>query len=155
MRRLLITTLLVGMALPAGAASFQSLVDKVESELGTRRVRMPGVGALVNSFMFVRRPGGTSSLNFATFEGGLPRFQAVVRQAVGRNWQPMISVHSNRKMEDVMIYVHADGGKFEMLIATNDSDDATLVQLKLDGARVLDWLRDPAGMNGSISGSIQ
>jgi len=73
-RRLMISAVLMLMALPAGAASFNSIVEKVESELGVRRVRLPGVGMLVNSFMFVKRPGGASSMSFATFEGDVPRF---------------------------------------------------------------------------------
>lgn len=142
-------------ALPAGAASFNSIVDKVESEIGVRKVRMPGVGMLVNSFVFVKRPGGTSSLHFATFEGGMPRFQSAVRRAAGKDWKPMVSVHSRRNREDVVIYVRAEGSKFELLIASSDAHDGTLVQLKLDGDRILDWLRDPVKMNVSVSSSIQ
>jgi hypothetical protein len=131
------------------------MVERVESELGIQKVRMPGVGVLVNSFMFVRRPGGASSLNFATFEGGHPRFQAAVQRAAGRDWKPMVSVHSRRNREDVVIYVRAEGARFELVVATSDASDATLVQLKLDGVRILDWLREPVKMNGSVSASIQ
>jgi hypothetical protein len=154
-RRLLLGMVLGLAALPAGAASFHSIVEKVESEIGVRKVHTAGLGVLVNSFVFVRRPGGASSLNFATFEGGHPRFQAAVRRAAGRDWKPMVSVHSKRDNEDVVIYVRAEGNKFELLLATSDAHDATLVQLKLDGERILDWLRDPVKMNVNVSSSIQ
>lgn len=155
MRHLLISAVLLLTALPAGAASFGSIVEKVESNLGIRKVRIPGAGLIVNSFVFVKRPGGASSLNFATFEGDMARFQSSVRQAAGKDWRPMVTVHSRRDNEDVVIYVKASGGKFELLIASSEAGEATLVQLKLDGARILDWMRDPVRMNGSVSTSIQ
>ena len=155
MRRFLLSAVLILTALPAGAASFHSIVEKVESDLGVRKVRMPGVGMLVNSFVFVKRPGGVSSLSLATFEGAMPRFQAAVSRAVGLDWKPMISVHSKRGKEDVVIYVRADRGKFELLIASSEAGEATLVQLKLEGAKILEWLRDPVQMNGAMSTSIQ
>jgi hypothetical protein len=154
-RRLLLSAVVILTALPAGAASFNSIVEKVESDLGVRRVRMPGVGLLVNSFVFIKRPNGTSSLSFATFEGEMQRFQAAVSRAAGRDWKPMISVHSRRDREDVVIYLRADSNKFELLIATSESGEATLVQLKLDGAKILDWLRDPVSMHGSVTANIQ
>ncbi|HEY3444650.1 MAG TPA: hypothetical protein VGK29_28120 [Paludibaculum sp.] len=155
MRRLILSLVLVLAALPAGAASFQSIVERVESDLGVRKVRMPGVGMLVNSFVFVKRPGGASSLNLATFEGEMTRFQAAVQRAAGREWKPMVNVHSRRDKEDVVIYVHAVNDKFELLIASSEAGEATLVQLKLEGKKILDWLRDPVQMNGTVSSSIQ
>lgn len=155
MRRLILSVILALTALPAGASSFQSIVEKVESDLGVRKVRMPGVGLLVNSFVFVKRPGGASSLNLATFEGEMSRFQSAVQRAAGRQWKPMVTVRSKRDKEDVVIYVHADNNKFELLIASSESGEATLVQLKLEGKRILDWLRDPVQMNGTVSTSIQ
>lgn len=155
MRSFVITAVLALTALPAGAASFNSIVEKVESELGMRKIRMAGMSVLVNSFVFVRRPGGASSMNFATFEGEMGRFQTAVRQAAGSAWKPMISVHSKRDKEDVVIYVRADGGRLELLIATSEAREATLVRMKLDGIRILDWLRDPVGMNGAVSHGIQ
>lgn len=155
MKRLLITAVVLLSALPAGAASFGSIVEKVESDLGIRKVRIPGAGLLVNSFVFIKRPGGASSLNFATFEGDMARFQSSVRRAAGGGWLPMVTVHSRKDNEDVVIYVKASGGKFELLIATSEPGEATLVQLKLNGERILDWMRDPVKMNGSVSTSIQ
>ncbi len=143
MRRLLIIAVLVLTALPAGAASFDSIVDRVESELGVRKVRLRGVGLLVNSFVFLRRPGGASSMHFAIFEEATPRFQAAVRQAAGKVWTPMVTVHSKRDAGDVVIYLRISGSRFELLIATSEGREATLVHLKLDGNRMLDWLRDP------------
>lgn len=155
MQRLILSVVLALTALPAGAASFQSIVEKVESDLGVRKVRMPGVGLLINSVVFVKRPGGASSLNLATFEGEMTRFQAAVQRAAGREWKPMVRVHSRRDQEDVVIYVHADSNKFELLIASSESGEATLVQLKLEGKKLLDWLRDPVHMNAEVSGSVQ
>lgn len=155
MRRLLLSAVLMLMALPAGASSFNSIVEKVESDMGVRRERMPGVGLLVNTILFVKRPNGTGALNFATFEGEMPKFQAAVSRAVGRDWKPMISVHSRRNNEDVVMYLRADSNKFELLIATSERGEATLVQLKLDGAKLLDWLRDPVSMHGSVTADIQ
>lgn len=155
MRGALFAMLALATALPAGAASFHSIVDNVEAQLGVRRVRTTGMGAVVNSFLFVRRPGGASSMNFATFEGGMPGFQAAVRSAAGRDWRPMITVHSKRQAEDVAIYVRTAGTKFELLIATSERGEATLVQMRLEGSRILEWLREPGRAIGAASAGMQ
>ena len=146
--RFVIATLLAWPVLSgatACAASFQDVVSHVESRLGARRMRMPGLGMLVNSFTFVRRPGGASSMKMAIFEDqhlDPARFQAAVRDAVGSDWKPMLQVSSRRSREGVVAYVRTSGNSFEMLIATSDSDDSTLVQLKLDGRHFSSWLSD-------------
>jgi hypothetical protein len=133
------------LAWPAMAGSFQDVVSNVETRMGARRMRMPGLGMLVNSFTFVRRPGGATSMKLAVFEDqhfAPARFQSAVQEAAGRDWKPMIQVNSKGARESMTAYVRTSGNSFEMLIATCDSDDATLVQLKLDGHRLSNWLRD-------------
>jgi hypothetical protein len=67
----------------------------------------------------------------------------------------MVSVHSRKDGEDVVIYVRADRAKFELLIASSEAGEATLMQLKLEGKKILDWLRDPVSMKGEVSSDIQ
>lgn len=146
--RLLLAALLAWPVLSGPAAlagSFQDVVSSVEARLGARRMRMPGLGLLVNSFTFVRKPGGASSIHIATFEDQQfqpARFQAVVQEAAGRDWKPLIQVSSKGSGESMAAFVRTSGKSFEMLIATCESSEATLVQLKLDGRRLSSWLRD-------------
>jgi hypothetical protein len=146
--RLLLAALLAFPALSgftARAGSFQDVVSHVENRMGARRMHMPGLGFLINSVTFVRRPAGASSLKLAVFEDQHfepARFQAAVREAVGQDWKPLLQVTSRKAREGVVAYVRVSGNSFEMLIATSDSDDSTLVQLKLDGRHLSSWLRD-------------
>lgn len=162
MVRRVITAAVLAVLATAGiamAASFEDVARNVESRLGMSRTRMPGVGFLVNSFVAVSRPGGARSMKLAAFDGEHGRFQpeafqAAVKESVG-GWSPVVQVVSERNREEVAMYVRPAGSKWELLIATSEADEATLVYLKIPGRDLLGWLRDKTALREGLGTGVQ
>jgi hypothetical protein len=162
MVRRVITTAVLAVLATAGiaaAADFEDVVRNVESRLGMSRMRMPGVGFLVNSFVAVSRPGGARAMKLATFERGSGRFQpetfqAAVKESAG-GWSPVVQVVSPRSREEVSMYVRPAGRSWELLIATSETGEGTLVYLKIPGRDLLGWLRDKTALREGLSIGVQ
>jgi hypothetical protein len=143
----------------AMAASFEDVARNVESRLGMSRTRMPGMGFLVNSFVAVSRPGGARAMKLAAFERENGRFQpetfqAAVKESAG-GWSPVVQVVSARNREEVAMYVRPAGSKWELLIATSESGEGTLVYLKIPGRDLLGWLRDKTELREGLAIGVQ
>ncbi len=117
-------------------------------------MRMPGMGFLVNTVMFVKKPAGASSMKMAIFdeESGLrgvgsEEFQQAVRKELGSDWKPLLQVRSRRDGEAVTAYVRISNSTCEMLIATSEREEGTIIQMKLDGRKMMAWISDNTGMS--------
>jgi hypothetical protein len=146
----IVAGLLLAPGVARAADVFNEVVRRVESRTGARRMRTPGVGLLVNGFMFFSRPTGASSMQLAVWDASETGerfqpdvFQAAVRESVRRDWTPVLRVTSARGREEVAMFARAKGGRFEVLLATSEPDEGTLIQMTLDGRKILDWLRNP------------
>jgi hypothetical protein len=147
------------MAGTASAANLEDVARNVESRLGMSRTRMPGVGFLVNSFVAVSRPAGASAMKLATFERKNGRFrpevfQSAVKEA-SEGWSPVVQVISNREREVVAMYVRPAGNKWELLIATSEPSEGTLVYLKIPGRDLLAWLKDKTALREGLGTGVQ
>jgi len=149
----------LAMAGTASAASFEDVARNVERRLGMSRTRMPGVGFLMNSFVAVSRPGGASSVKLATFERENGRYRADVFQAAVKEscegWMPVVQVWSKWDGEEVSLYVRPAGKKWELLIATSEPAEGTLVYLKIPGRNLLEWLKDKAVLRKGLETGVQ
>lgn len=147
------------MAGTASAANFEDVVRNVERRLGMNRTRMPGVGFLMNSFVAVSRPAGASAMKLATFERENGRFRPVVFQAAvkesSEGWSPVVQMSSFREREEVAMYVRPAGSKWELLIATSDPAEGTLVYLKIPGRNLLAWLKDKTALRAGLGTGVQ
>ncbi|MBE0657284.1 MAG: hypothetical protein IH602_06310 [Bryobacteraceae bacterium] len=149
----------LAMAGTASAANFEDVARNVEQRLGMSRTRMPGVGFLVNSFVKVSRPAGASAMKLAIFERENGRyrpevFQAAVKEA-SDGWSAVVQVSSPRDREEVAMYVRPAGNKWELLIATSDPAEGTLVYLKIPGRDLLAWLSDKTALREGLGTGVQ
>jgi len=162
MGRRAITTAVLAVLATAGiamAAGFEDVARNVESRMGMKRTRMPGVGFLMNSFVAVSRPGRASGMKLATFDGEHGRFrpevfQAAVKESAG-GWSPVVQVMSARNREEVSMYVRPAGSKWELLIATSEVGEGTLVYLKIPGRDLLGWFSDKAALRAGLGTGVQ
>lgn len=147
------------MAGTASAATFEEVARSVESRLGMKRTRMPGVGFLMNSFVAVSRPGGASSMKLATFERANGQYRAEVFQAAvkesAEGWTAVVQVWSRWDREEVSLYVRPAGKRWELLIATSEPAEGTLVYLKIPGRNLLEWFKDKAALREGLSTGVQ
>lgn len=133
----------------ARAESFDNFVGRVESRLGIHRQRIPGMGFLVNAVVSVKKPAGAGSLKVAIFDedSGMSgvrseAFQAAVKRELGSDWKPFVEVRSKRNGEAVTAFVRLSNSSCEMVVATSEHEEGTIVQMRLDGKKLIEWLAD-------------
>jgi hypothetical protein len=145
-----VCTLTCSAALNAADKQFKEVVRTISAELNTRPVHIPLMG-LVNVAAFVIRPAGTKHMDLAVFENVNEdhdgrEIARRIRKAVGDDWKPYVQTWSNRGGHDeiAMVYMRPEGkNDIKLLVATVGSNDATVVQLKLNPDALARWLKTP------------
>ena len=126
-------------------------ITKLSSEFNTRPVRIPLFG-LVNAAMFFARPAGARHIDLAVFEDLDParsnpdRFEGMMKNVATGSWSPFVKVVSRRKghEESTVLYFRQQGSDCNLLIATREPREATVIQLRLDSSAVDRWFREPS-----------
>jgi hypothetical protein len=142
-------------AAPAGDPDFDALVKGIETHYGVKRTNIPMFG-LVKLIVKVARPEGVKQIDLALFEDvrinpqNAGAVDAMVRSAVSDRWRSMVRVRS-RDGESSYIYYRPDGRDYQLLVASFDGDEASVVQLSAPLERMAEWVRDPAGLNGHLN----
>lgn len=147
--------LVLSSPLPAADPDFNAIVEGIESHYGVKRLHIPLLG-VVNFFVKVTRPQGVKQLNLAVFEDlNYPpadgsQFDALVRNAVGGRWEPLVVARSRRDNEWTYIYSSATKHDWKLLVATFEPSEATVVQLKVNPAKLARMLAEPEHMGRSL-----
>lgn len=152
-KRLLLIALLVA-ALPM-RADFSSVVKEIASHPGLHRVTIPFLG-LARFCVWIVHPEGVHDFQLATFEGdgssvdGRTIGELLLRNA-GPGFHPLVRVQSRR--EWTYIYARPAGDLFELMIATHDSQDTTVVRAVVDPMRLQQAMKD--SRHGRVVASLQ
>ena len=135
--------------LNAADKQFKDVVHAISGALNTRPVHIPLMG-LVNAAAFVVRPAGTKHMDLAVFENLNEHHDGrdialLIRKAVGSDWKPFVQAYSSGgRGEASLVYLRPDGkNDLKLLVATVGSNEATVVQLKLNPAALERWLKSP------------
>jgi len=138
-----------GMVLVADS-EFDHVVRAIETHYHAKRTHIPFLG-LANLVVKVAHPAGASEFKLAVFEDmqspderdrrELDRFMSGLR--FGR-LRPLVRVHSSRDRESVYIFAEDDFSKStRMLIATFQSDQATVIQVRVNIDELMKWIDSP------------
>lgn len=126
-----------------GQGDIRAVVKAVEGRYAVHHHGVPGLW-IAKPFMI---GSGASGLKMAVFDGFCrtdvtgTEFEAAVQQALGSQWSPFVSVVSNH--ERTIIYTRPSGSKLIMLVATFEHDGLTLMQMRVGGKAMRDWLDEP------------
>ncbi len=151
---------LLASVTPAFAEGFDSVAQKIESQYGIRRTHP----RLIGFALFFVKPAtwgsGVGGLKVAVFEKegrtfspSMSELDRLVQESVGQNWRPFVRVDSRRSGEVTVIYVNCSGKKMQMLVASADHGDITVVQMKINQKAFMRWRNDPEG-EAEHSGSV-
>jgi hypothetical protein len=130
---------------------FETVVGAIEGQLGVHRTHIPMMG-FAKLFVRVSAPSGAHGFELATFEDlkyspeRLRDFRAVVSEALGTSWQPMVQVQAQGRGEYTGIFVRGRRGQFHLVITTIEAHEATVVEIQLSPSQWFDWLRNPGAM---------
>jgi len=132
-----------------GDSEFDYVVKAIETHYHTKRTHIPFLG-LANVVVKVAHPAGASEFKLAVFDDldaisdrddrELDRF---MHDLSSTRLHPLVRVHSHRDREAVYIFATDQGRETRMLIATFQSDQATVVQVKVDMNELLKWIDSP------------
>jgi hypothetical protein len=144
-RRHGVVLLAVFLAFPA-YADFDDVLRGLESRLG-ETIWIPFFG-LARTVVRVGHPRGVHDVQLAVFEGkgaiDPSELEILMRSRAGRDYTPLVRVHSRRQGESTLVYARPHGDLLELLILTNDQDDTVLVRVVVDAAVAMRYLdEDP------------
>lgn len=131
---------------------FHDIVSEISATFHTQPMHIPFM-SMVSFFVGVARPAGVKNLDLAVFENldthdaDGEALLAKIRGVVGGGWRPFVTVRSHRAGHEELTLIHLkpDGRDYKMLITTLESNEATVIELKLNPEAVIakvDTLRD-------------
>lgn len=93
--------------------------------------------------------GGVKSFKGAIFENqpfvhtvSDTRFSEVMREAMNSGWQPMVQSWDRHSGERTYIYAQDLGKDLKVLVVSLDSDDAVVIQVKVNQDKLQDFIRE-------------
>jgi len=125
---------------------FDEIVRAISDQLHTRPMHIPFFG-LVNAATFVAHPAGVKHIDLAVFENldlgdhAAKDVAEVIRKSAGGRWKPFIQVRSRE--ETVIVYMEEDRADCRLLVATVETGELTLVEVKLNPEGLQVWLNHP------------
>jgi hypothetical protein len=134
-----IAAILLTLMIPVSAqAGFPDLVRTIERSTGVRRTTIPFFG-VARFFIRMVEPEGISDFKLAVFEGSsrsIPSdFDASIRSALERDWQPIVRVVQKKDRERVLIYARPSRRGMRMLIVAHQPAEAVVMEVEVDPKR--------------------
>jgi hypothetical protein len=160
-----VAVLLIASAVSAKGDDFNAVVKMIEQFYGVKHEGIPflaraGMGAARTA---ARIKGGTArrlaeagSVKLAVFEdqkfnGEFSKFRSTLNAALNETWSPLVQTVSAADNEQVYIFLREAGEKYNVLVVTIDSRDATVVQATLSPENLKLLLKDPEGTGKAIT----
>jgi hypothetical protein len=147
------------MTVAAGEAEFNAVVRLIESFYHVKHKSLPilakvGVKAARTAGRIAGGPAEqlaeAGSIKLAIFEdqdfkasAGVNDFRKSVRDALDRQWTPLIQVLSSKAEDQNYIYLKDEGEKIRVLVVNIGRRDATVVQMDVAPQKLALLLQDP------------
>ncbi len=146
-RRLIaIAALFLALPLALPASEFEWLVREISRQSGAKPEHIPLFG-LVRFVVAVGHPAGTSELKIAIFEHARlnpQAFSELMDTTTQGDWKPIVRVRS-RKGETTNIYAQTHGKELRLLIASLESGETTLVQVRVRPEELMKFIDEHQG----------
>ena len=127
------------------ATGFGQLVKAIEHRYSVRHHGVPGLW-LAKPFLIGSGVGGLRIANFNNFHipaADMDQARQQMREVLGPEWQPFVEVFSKHDGEWTAIYIQTSGKTMELLIAADDDNNFTVVQMKLSERAMREWMDEP------------
>jgi hypothetical protein len=150
--RLLVAVLALCSVAVAGDKEFDQIVGAIEKHYGVTKTHIPLMG-VANLFVKTAHPQGVSGFRIAVFEdlkGAEGDSDFMDRLDLGLH--RLVRVRSSADGEATYIYAADAGKSTRVLVATFESNQATVVEVKADMDALVRLLGDPTHMGKALSG---
>ena len=142
-----LTLCLIVVPISSTASDMSRVVRTLESNLGLRHTHIPMLGMA----MFVGKvatgfqmPG----VKLAVFENATlsqrssAEIEHALLNALGPQWSPFVKSTSRYGDEQNWIYINAEGKKLQMMIASAQGNELSLVEVKMSERQMRKWIND-------------
>jgi hypothetical protein len=129
------------VALAAGGeGGFDGVVNSIESRYHAHATRIPFLG-LASLVAGTATHGGVAGVHVAEFEHfPVPvdgeELNRMVREKLGRGWEPMIRETSRHGGEQSLIFAHPEGNRMGLFILDLNGNELDVVQVSVDPDRL-------------------
>jgi VWFA-related protein len=146
----------------AKGKGFKDVVKHFETNYRARKTRIPMLG-LANFAVKMIRPAGVKGFKLAVFENqdftlreGAAPFEAIMRNAYGKDWQPLVQVMSKRGGHNhVLIYTRCAGKDVQFALLALQEREAVVLEVKFNPDAAVRFLENPKIMGVSLGKSIR
>jgi hypothetical protein len=123
------------------------VVRSIETQLGVRHTHIPMLGFAMFAGKVAtgfQMPGVKLAVfdNVSTSEYGPQELQRAVSNALGPEWVPFVKCTSNHGAEQNWIYLRQQGKMTHLFIATAESNEVSLVEIKASERQMRRWIKD-------------
>lgn len=152
--RVLALLLAAGGAAYGAEHEFDRVVSAIEKHYGVKRTHIPLLG-VANLFVKVAHPAGTSGVKLAIFED-LPEpvyedradLDRVMNEVCEGRLHALVVTHSRRDGEATYILAGEAGKSTDLMIATFERHEATVIEVKVDMDTLLKLIGSPGSAHG-------
>ncbi|PWT88983.1 MAG: hypothetical protein C5B55_12135 [Blastocatellia bacterium] len=164
-----VVSLMLVLVAPAQAKGddFNSVVKMIEQFYHVKHESIPflaraGMKAATTAAKLkggtARRIAEAGSVKLAVFEnqsfeydGEVTQFRNSLNAALNDTWTPFVQYLAPIDKEQSYIFLRAAGDKFNVLLVTIESKEATVIQITVSPANLALLLKDPEGMSKAIT----
>lgn len=148
---LLIAVLVMAAGTATARDEFGEVVGHIESHYHVHR-NYGFIMGFAGMMVKISHVGGVKTLKTAIFEdqsftglGSGQEFDQLMRKALKSGWRPVVQSHSRRTGEHTYIYARGDGRDLRVLLATVEPSEAVVMELKVNPARLEDFIDKHSG----------
>ncbi len=141
----------------ANDRAFSAVAAHLKTRYKARQRRIPFLG-LANFAVKLARPAGVKSFKVMIFEDlheatatGGAELNAILRGALGGEWQPLARVYSRQRNEQTYVYAATEGKNVKLMIVTLQQAEATLMRVKLNPDALVKFMNEPKILGISLA----
>ncbi len=145
----------------AGDKGYSNIVNHLKSKYRAKKVNIPMLW-LARFAVKMVRPAGVKSFSLTMFQNLDFSFdtldnemQSVMRNAMGKEWNPVFRVHS-RTGQQAYMYMREDGANVKILLVTIDQDhQAAVIRAKFSPEKFIEFVENPKILGISLQDEKQ
>lgn len=137
--------------------AFKAISTHLKTRYKAKRKGIPFLG-LANFAVKLIRPAGVKSIKLAIFEGldnsgniNHAELNAVIRQSLDEEWQPLVRVSSRKDGEQVFVYARNEGEDIRLMVVSLQQTEAFIARVKVNPATLAKWMEKPEIMGISLA----
>ena len=137
--------------------AFKAISTHLKTRYKAKRRGIPFLG-LANFAVKIVHPAGVKSIKIAIFEdldssGNInhAELNAVIRQSLDEEWQPLVRVYSRREGEQVFVYARNEGDDIKLMVVSLQQTDAFIARVKISPATLAKWMEKPEILGISLA----